>query len=119
MLPDQVSTVEAKELVPGDIIIIQFGNIVPADVKLLGREGPDEMPMQACALCLSLPLIPPIFLHANLLFCVAVRCSVRLFSAILPQSCLHTSLSCQLSSCAAIPNMATGPHALCMHAPCR
>jgi hypothetical protein len=47
----KVTSLEAKELVPGDIIIIQFGNIVPADVKLLGREGPDEMPMQvhACA----------------------------------------------------------------------
>ena len=43
----KVSTVEAKELVPGDIIIIQFGNIVPADIKLLGKENDNtETPMQ-------------------------------------------------------------------------
>ena len=42
----KVKSVEASELVPGDIIIIQFGNIVPADVKLLGHAGPDEAPMQ-------------------------------------------------------------------------
>lgn len=42
----KVESVEAKELVPGDIVIIQFGNIVPADVKLLGKSGSDEVPMQ-------------------------------------------------------------------------
>lgn len=43
----KVSTVEAKELVPGDIIVIQFGNIVPADIKLLGKENDNtETPMQ-------------------------------------------------------------------------
>ena len=42
----KVKSVEASELVPGDIIIIQFGNIVPADVKLLGHAGADEAPMQ-------------------------------------------------------------------------
>ncbi|KAK9905489.1 hypothetical protein WJX75_000844 [Coccomyxa subellipsoidea] len=43
----KVSTVEAKELVPGDIIIVMFGNIVPADIKLLGKENDNtETPMQ-------------------------------------------------------------------------
>ena len=42
----KVESIEAKELVPGDIVIIQFGNIVPADVKLLGKSGSDEVPMQ-------------------------------------------------------------------------
>lgn len=42
----KVESIEAKELVPGDIVIIQFGNIVPADVKLLGQGGSDEVPMQ-------------------------------------------------------------------------
>ena len=45
----KVKSVEASELVPGDIIIIQFGNIVPADVKLLGHAGADEAPMQVPA----------------------------------------------------------------------
>ena len=44
----KVESIEAKELVPGDIVIIQFGNIVPADVKLLGKSGSDEVPMQVC-----------------------------------------------------------------------
>lgn len=51
----KVVSVEAKELVPGDIIVIQFGNIVPADVKLLGHEGSDEAPMQVCASFIPLP----------------------------------------------------------------
>jgi H+-transporting ATPase len=46
----KVESIEAKELVPGDIVIIQFGNIVPADVKLLGVSGSDEVPMQVCIL---------------------------------------------------------------------
>lgn len=45
----KVESIEAKELVPGDIVIIQFGNIVPADVKLLGKSGSDEVPMQVGA----------------------------------------------------------------------
>ena len=48
----KVESVEAKELVPGDIVIIQFGNIVPADVKLLGKSGSDEVPMQVSIPCL-------------------------------------------------------------------
>ena len=48
----KVESVEAKELVPGDIVIIQFGNIVPADVKLLGKSGSDEVPMQVGISCL-------------------------------------------------------------------
>ena len=47
----KVSTVEAKELVPGDIIIVMFGNIVPADIKLLGKENDStETPMQVLPL---------------------------------------------------------------------
>ena len=46
----KVESIEAKELVPGDIVIIQFGNIVPADVKLLGKSSSDEVPMQVCIL---------------------------------------------------------------------
>jgi hypothetical protein len=42
----KVSSVDASELVPGDIIIIQFGNIVPADIKLLGEEGEEDQPLQ-------------------------------------------------------------------------
>jgi hypothetical protein len=48
----KVSTVEAKELVPGDIIIVMFGNIVPADIKLLGKENDNtETPMQVLPCC--------------------------------------------------------------------
>jgi H+-transporting ATPase len=38
---------EAVDLVPGDVVIIRLGDIVPADCKLLGEEGEeDEAPMQ-------------------------------------------------------------------------
>eukprot|EP00195_Chlamydomonas_chlamydogama_P015211 CAMPEP_0202890410 /NCGR_PEP_ID=MMETSP1392-20130828/817_1 /ASSEMBLY_ACC=CAM_ASM_000868 /TAXON_ID=225041 /ORGANISM="Chlamydomonas chlamydogama, Strain SAG 11-48b" /LENGTH=1114 /DNA_ID=CAMNT_0049573971 /DNA_START=250 /DNA_END=3594 /DNA_ORIENTATION=+ len=45
----KVETIEAVNLVPGDVIIMKFGDIVPADVKILGEEGGDtseETPMQ-------------------------------------------------------------------------
>ena len=44
-----VSTIEASELVPGDIIIVRLGDIVPADIKILsdGAASKDlETPMQ-------------------------------------------------------------------------
>jgi H+-transporting ATPase len=66
----KVESVEAKELVPGDIVIIQFGNIVPADVKLLGKSSSDEVPMQVCIL--HLPWAPPpvsCLCHHHLLCC--------------------------------------------------
>lgn len=37
--------IEASQLVPGDVVLIAIGNIVPADLKLLGEEG-DDIPMQ-------------------------------------------------------------------------
>lgn len=30
---------------PGDVILMAIGNVVPADVKLMGEEG-DDVPMQ-------------------------------------------------------------------------
>ena len=41
----KLEQVDAAELVPGDIVLISIGNIVPADIKLLGEEG-DDVPMQ-------------------------------------------------------------------------
>ncbi len=44
-----VKTIEAIGLVPGDVIIIRLGDIVPADVKILPEEGGgagEEVPMQ-------------------------------------------------------------------------
>ena len=41
----KLEQVDAAELVPGDIVLIAIGNIVPADIKLLGEEG-DDVPMQ-------------------------------------------------------------------------
>ncbi len=37
--------IDAALLVPGDVVLISIGNIVPADLKLLGEEG-DDVPMQ-------------------------------------------------------------------------
>jgi H+-transporting ATPase len=41
----KLEQVDAAELVPGDIVLIAIGNIIPADIKLLGEEG-DDVPMQ-------------------------------------------------------------------------
>lgn len=52
-----MKTIDAQDLVPGDIVIIRLGDIVPADIKILGEEGSsghpeDETPLQVCcALC--------------------------------------------------------------------
>lgn len=45
----QLRTMDAADLVPGDVILIRLGDVVPADVKLLGDEeeaAEDETPMQ-------------------------------------------------------------------------
>nr|P54210.1 RecName: Full=Plasma membrane ATPase; AltName: Full=Proton pump [Dunaliella acidophila]AAB49042.1 plasma membrane proton ATPase [Dunaliella acidophila] len=41
-------TIDAVDLVPGDVILIRIGNVVPADVKLLPEHGADdyETPVQ-------------------------------------------------------------------------
>lgn len=38
-----VETIEACDLVPGDVIIIKFGDIVPADVKILKEHGVEDI----------------------------------------------------------------------------
>lgn len=45
----EVTTIDAVNLVPGDVIIIRLGDIIPADVKILPEEGGgegEEVPMQ-------------------------------------------------------------------------
>ena len=42
-----VRTTDAADVVPGDVLIVKFGDVVPADLKLLGDErDPDEQAMQ-------------------------------------------------------------------------
>ena len=41
-----MNTIDACDLVPGDIIIVRLGDIVPADIKILS-EGDGETPLQA------------------------------------------------------------------------
>ena len=41
----KLEQIEASQLVPGDVILMAIGNVVPADVKLMGEEG-DDVPMQ-------------------------------------------------------------------------
>ena len=41
-------TLDAADLVPGDVLIVRLGDIVPADIKILaeGEEGHEETPLQ-------------------------------------------------------------------------
>ncbi len=39
-------TIDAQHLVPGDVVLLKFGDIIPADVKLLGEEGHDDQVVQ-------------------------------------------------------------------------
>lgn len=41
----KLEQIDASGLVPGDVILMAIGNVVPADVKLMGEEG-DDVPMQ-------------------------------------------------------------------------
>ena len=49
----KLQQIDAGGLVPGDIVLIAIGNIVPADLKLLGEEG-DDVPMQVRTLTVTL-----------------------------------------------------------------
>lgn len=47
----KVETLDAQFLVPGDVVLVMFGNIVAADIKLLGKVGdPEELPLQVTSL---------------------------------------------------------------------
>ena len=53
MRDGSLQQMDASQLVPGDIVLIAIGNIVPADLKLLGEEG-DDVPMQVRTLTVTL-----------------------------------------------------------------
>jgi H+-transporting ATPase len=58
MRDGQVVTIDSVNLVPGDVIIVRLGDIVPADIKILkeSEEGTedDETPMQVSNLSSTL-----------------------------------------------------------------
>ena len=47
----KVDSMDAAELVPGDIVVVRLGEIVPADIKLMGETGEDDHPLQVCSPC--------------------------------------------------------------------
>lgn len=43
----QVKVMDAENIVPGDVLLVRLGDIVPADIKLLGSDdGEEHAPMQ-------------------------------------------------------------------------
>ncbi|KAL3143237.1 hypothetical protein ABBQ38_002088 [Trebouxia sp. C0009 RCD-2024] len=42
----KVDSMDAANLVPGDIVVVRLGEIVPADIKLMGETGEDDHPLQ-------------------------------------------------------------------------
>ena len=42
----KVDSIDAKDLVPGDVVVVRLGDIVPADIKLLGEDGEHDQPLQ-------------------------------------------------------------------------
>lgn len=43
----KVRSMDAVDIVPGDVLIVRLGDIVPADIKILGEEGDEgQAPMQ-------------------------------------------------------------------------
>ena len=45
----KVDSMDAADLVPGDIVVVRLGEIVPADIKLMGESGEDDHPLQVCS----------------------------------------------------------------------
>lgn len=39
-------TIEAADLVPGDVVIVKIGDIPPADVKVIGTSDEYDQPLQ-------------------------------------------------------------------------
>jgi H+-transporting ATPase len=43
----QVKVIEAVNLVPGDVVIVRLGDVVPADIKLIGNfDEEHDQPLQ-------------------------------------------------------------------------
>eukprot|EP00879_Flechtneria_rotunda_P000480 GHRR01000582.1.p1 GENE.GHRR01000582.1~~GHRR01000582.1.p1 ORF type:complete len:114 (+),score=25.41 GHRR01000582.1:914-1255(+) len=52
----KLKTMDAEHIVPGDILVVRLGDIVPADIKILGDEDEEEEehPMQVLLQLLSM-----------------------------------------------------------------
>lgn len=48
----KVKSMDAVDIVPGDVLIVRLGDIVPADIKILGDEGSkdEQVPLQVSLL---------------------------------------------------------------------
>ena len=61
----KVETIDSVNLVPGDVIIIKFGDVVPADIKILPENDDqdttpeDETPMSVSAPSAERPIPHP------------------------------------------------------------
>eukprot|EP00884_Botryococcus_braunii_P014010 jgi/Botrbrau1/2260/Bobra.101_2s0084.1 len=70
-----VSTIEACNLVPGDIVIIRLGDVIPADVKILGEDGEHDQPLQTDCSAMHMAMDPPAALLGVLLVSALCLCA--------------------------------------------
>lgn len=59
---------DAVDIVPGDVLIVRLGDIVPADIKILGDGGSKEeqVPLQVRSACLATAAVRGVFSRGSL-----------------------------------------------------